>query len=200
MTAPPSLGSGQPDLPPQPAFRELSRTFWRGVSSTSGLGAALEEVLAEFNSHIGSRRTSVWLHHRRARELYLFASSDAGHRLSGDRTSASDSSHAAARGLRLDQPLVFQAAPEAVGTTEALERWVELSQGKEVKGREVVSIVPQAEIKMVVKDTPPASGASKVQLLKGNDYLRVWINKGGNHYLIHFPVAAAAASGAPATK
>ena len=91
-----------------------------------------------------------------------------------------------------------QAAPEAVGTTEALERWVELSQGKEVKGREVVSIVPQAEIKMVVKDTPPASGASKVQLLKGNDYLRVWINRGGTHYLIHFPVPAAAA--APATK
>ncbi len=93
-----------------------------------------------------------------------------------------------------------QAAPEAVGTTAALERWVELSQGKAVKGREVVSIVPQAEIKMVVKDTPPASGGSKVQLLKGNDYLRVWINKGGNHYLIHFPVAAAAAPGAPATK
>ncbi len=91
-----------------------------------------------------------------------------------------------------------QAAPEAVGTTEALERWVELSQGKEVKGREVVSIVPQAEIKMVVKDTPPASGASRVQLLKGNDYLRVWINRGGTHYLIHFPVPAAA--GAPATK
>ena len=93
-----------------------------------------------------------------------------------------------------------QAAPEAVGTTEALERWVELSQGKEVKGREVVSIVPQNEIKMVVKDTPPAAGGSRVQLLKGNDYLRVWINKGGNHYLIHFPVAAAAATGAPATK
>ena len=92
-----------------------------------------------------------------------------------------------------------QAAPEAVGTTEALERWVELSQGKEVKGREVVSIVPQAEIKMVVKDAPPASGASRVQLLKGNDYLRVWINRGGTHYLIHFPVPGAAAP-APAVK
>ena len=91
-----------------------------------------------------------------------------------------------------------QAAPEAVGTTEALERWVELSQGKEVKGREVVSIVPQNEIKMVVKDAPPASGTSKVQLLKGNDYLRVWFNRAGTHYLIHFPVAAPA--GAPATK
>jgi hypothetical protein len=92
-----------------------------------------------------------------------------------------------------------QAGPEAVGTTEALERWVELSQGKTVKGREVVSIVPQAEIKMVVKDAPPASGGSKVQMLRGNDYLRVWINKGGNHYLIHFPVAGAAAP-APANR
>ena len=85
-----------------------------------------------------------------------------------------------------------QAAPEAVGSSEPLERWVELSQGKEVKGREVVSIVPQNEIKMVVKDTPPASGGSKVQVLRGNDYLRVWINRGGNHYLIHFPIATAA--------
>ena len=87
-----------------------------------------------------------------------------------------------------------QATPEAVGTSKALERWVELSQGKTVKGREVVSIVPQAEIKMVVKDAPPAAGASKVQVLKGNEYLRVWINRAGNHYLIHFPIAGAAAA------
>ena len=73
---------------------------------------------------------------------------------------------------------------------------MELSQGKEVKGREVVSIVPQAEIKMVVKDTPPASGASKVQVLRGNDYLRVWINRGGTHYLMHFPVAGPPRRGA----
>ena len=93
-----------------------------------------------------------------------------------------------------------QAAPEAVGSSEPLERWVELSQGKEVKGREVVSIVPQNEIKMVVKDTPPASGTSKVQLLKGNDYLRVWINRAGTHYLIHFPVPGAPAGAPAATK
>ena len=90
-----------------------------------------------------------------------------------------------------------QAAPEAVGTTEALERWVELSQGKVVKGREVVSIVPQNEVKLVAKDAPPPSGGSKVQLLRGNDYLRVWFNRAGTHYLIHFPVAGAAA---PANK
>jgi hypothetical protein len=43
---------------------------------------------------------------------------------------------------------------------------------------------------MVVKDAPPRAGASKVQTLRGNDYLRVWVNRGGTHYLIHFPTGA----------
>jgi hypothetical protein len=85
-----------------------------------------------------------------------------------------------------------EAKPAAVGTTETLERWVEFAQGGTVKGREVVSIVPQAEIKMVAKDAPPAPGTSKVQVLRGNEYLRVWINKGGNYYLIHLPAGGGA--------
>jgi hypothetical protein len=83
-----------------------------------------------------------------------------------------------------------EARPEAVGTTEPLERWAEFSQKGSVKGREVVTIVPESEIKMVVKDAPPRAGASKVQTLRGNDYLRVWVNRGGTHYLIHFPTGA----------
>jgi len=78
-----------------------------------------------------------------------------------------------------------EAKPDAVGTSGKTERWVEFVQKGQVKGREVVSIVPQSEIKLVQKDTPPAANGSKVQMLKGNDYMRVWINKGGNHYLIH---------------
>ena len=85
------------------------------------------------------------------------------------------------------------AAPTAVGASPNLARWVEFVKGGKVAGREVVSIVPQSEIKMVVKDAAPAPGASKVQMLKGNDFLRVWINKTGNHFLIHLPVSAAAA-------
>lgn len=84
-----------------------------------------------------------------------------------------------------------QARPEAVGTTEALERWVEFVRGGKVVGREVVSIVPEAEAKLVAKDTPPRSGAAKVQMLRGNEYLRVWINRGGNHFLMHLPVSTA---------
>ena len=78
-----------------------------------------------------------------------------------------------------------EAKPDAKGSSEVLERWVEFTQKGEVKGREVVSIVPNDEIKLVQKDTPPSSNGSKVETLKGGDYVRVWINKGGHHYLIH---------------
>jgi hypothetical protein len=82
-----------------------------------------------------------------------------------------------------------EAKPDAKGSTEKLERWVEFLKGGKVVGREVVSIVPAAEAKLVQKDTPPPSGGSKVETLKGGDYVRVWINKGGNYYLVHLPNA-----------
>jgi hypothetical protein len=78
-----------------------------------------------------------------------------------------------------------EAKPDAKGSTEKLERWVEFVKGGKSVGKEVVSIVPASEAKLVQKDTPPASGGSKVETLKGGDYVRVWINKGGNYYLVH---------------
>src|SRR5262245_37279239 len=78
-----------------------------------------------------------------------------------------------------------EAKPDARGSTEKLERWVEFVKRGQVVGREVVSIVPASEAKLVQKDTPPASGGVKVETLKGGDYTRVWINKAGNYYLVH---------------
>jgi hypothetical protein len=79
------------------------------------------------------------------------------------------------------------ATPDAKGQTDAAERWVEFVRGGKVVGREVVTIVPQAEIALVQKDTPPARNGAKVETLKGGDYIRVWINRAGNHFLIHLP-------------
>lgn len=74
-----------------------------------------------------------------------------------------------------------------------MERWVEFLQGGKVAGREVVSIVPAAELKdlMPGPDNLPRAraGGSRVEMLKGNEYVRVWINRGGVHYLIHMPPA-----------
>jgi hypothetical protein len=81
------------------------------------------------------------------------------------------------------------ASPEAKGQTQSLERWVEFVQGGQVKGREVVTIVPQSEIGQVQKDAPPKPNSSKFETLKGGDYSRLWISRGGNYYLVHFPNA-----------
>ena len=73
-----------------------------------------------------------------------------------------------------------------------MERWVEFVQGGKVVGREVVSIVPAGEMKdlMPGPDTHkgPGNGA-RVEMLKGNEYLRVWIARNGVNYLIHFPAS-----------
>ena len=80
------------------------------------------------------------------------------------------------------------ASGDAKGATASLERYVEFLQGGKVKGREVVTIIPNSEIASVQKDTPPGANSSKVEMLKGGDYMRVWIRRGTNHYLLHFAV------------
>ena len=82
------------------------------------------------------------------------------------------------------------ASPAAPGIIR--ERWVEFVQGGKVAGREVVSIVPGNEVKDLQPgpDAPPTTRpATRVEMLKGNDYLRVWISRAGVIYLIHMPPA-----------
>lgn len=81
------------------------------------------------------------------------------------------------------------AKPAAPGATPTFERWVEFVQGGEVKGREVVSIVPQDEIAQVSESGRVPPGGSRVEMLKGNEFVRVWLNRSGTHYLIHMPPA-----------
>jgi hypothetical protein len=78
------------------------------------------------------------------------------------------------------QPVVGQ-APES-------QQWVEFVQGSEVRGRTLATKLTPAEVKEVAKGGAPASGSSKVELLKGGDYLRIWINRGGTNYLVHLSV------------
>ena len=85
--------------------------------------------------------------------------------------------------------LTSDEAKPATGQSAGAERWVEFVQKGQVKGREVVSIVPDSDIAQIAEGPKPAKGGYRVDTLKGNDYLRVWINKQGTNYLIHFPVA-----------
>lgn len=75
-----------------------------------------------------------------------------------------------------------------VGQGDDNAKWVEFVQGGQVKGRELASVIPSAEVKQVVKGAAPAAGGVKVELLKGAEYIRIWANRSGNHYLVHLVV------------
>jgi hypothetical protein len=72
-----------------------------------------------------------------------------------------------------------------VGQSADSERWVEFLQAGQVKGRELASVVTGPDVAVVAKRTPPTSGRPLVQMLRGADYLRVWVNSAGTQYLIH---------------
>ena len=77
-----------------------------------------------------------------------------------------------------------------VGQSPEGERYVEFVKGGKVVGREVATVVSNADIATIAKGKKPASGASSVEMLKGNDYIRVWINRSGQNYLINLPTGA----------
>jgi hypothetical protein len=85
--------------------------------------------------------------------------------------------------------LTSESPKPGVGQTPDSERYVEFVRGGKVVAREVATVVPAADAKAVIKGPRPGAGASRVDTLKGNDYVRVAINRGGNFYLIHLPLA-----------
>jgi hypothetical protein len=72
-----------------------------------------------------------------------------------------------------------------VGQSPDAEKWVEFVRGGKVAGREVATVISAADIGKIAKGKKPGANSSSVEMLKGGDYYRVWINKGGNNYLIN---------------
>jgi two-component system, NtrC family, sensor kinase len=163
--APPSSGA-----PSQPPFRELSRTFWRGINSTHSLGPALDSVLHEFNTHIGTRRSSVWLHDRRARELRVFASSDPHYGAGTARVAITDPSVPAARGLRMDRAQILADGTEAV-LISPLRGWRRALGTLVVEGTPALTFDDQQQLDLANElGRQLSAGIENVQLLE--DMLR----------------------------
>ena len=77
----------------------------------------------------------------------------------------------------------------AVGQSPHAEKWVEFVKGNTVAGREVATVISAADIGTVAKGARATAGNPRVEVLKGGDYVRVWILSGGYHYLINMPSA-----------
>jgi hypothetical protein len=76
-----------------------------------------------------------------------------------------------------------------VGQAPDAEKYVEFVRGGKVAGREVATVVSAEDIAKIAKGKKPARNSSSVELLKGGDYYRVWINRGGTNYIINMPPA-----------
>jgi len=83
--------------------------------------------------------------------------------------------------------LTGQSLSPALGESPDREQWVEFVQNGKVVGKAVATVVPPDQVKEVGKAEPPKQGQARVELLKGNEYLRVWLSKDGTSYLIHMP-------------
>jgi len=77
----------------------------------------------------------------------------------------------------------------AIGQSQNAERWIEFVKGGKVVGREVATVVSADDMKAMAKAARPKANASRVETLKGGDYVRIWINKDNTNYLINLPVA-----------
>jgi hypothetical protein len=86
--------------------------------------------------------------------------------------------------------LTSDAPKPAAGQGADAEKYVEFVKGGKAVGREVATVVSAEDIGKIAKGTKPKPGSYKWEMLKGGDYWRVWINKGGTHYLINLPPAA----------
>lgn len=75
-----------------------------------------------------------------------------------------------------------------VGQGPDAAKWVEFVQGGQVRGKELASVVAPADVKAVAKRTPPSEGSGLVHVLRGSEYVRVWVNHDGAQYLVHLSV------------
>jgi len=79
--------------------------------------------------------------------------------------------------------------PQApVGQTAAQYHWVEFLQAGQVRGRALADVLTSEDARVIAKQGIPGPGTARVDTLVGNDYVRVWINRGGTNYLVHLAV------------
>jgi hypothetical protein len=83
--------------------------------------------------------------------------------------------------------VIGDAPTPGAGQSPRSEQWVEFIKSGAVAGRELATVIPASEIDAVAKGPAPRINSARVDMLKGDEYVRVWINRGTEHYLIHLP-------------
>jgi hypothetical protein len=86
--------------------------------------------------------------------------------------------------------LTGEDAKPGVGQAPDAEKYVEFVKGGKVVAKEVATVISAEDMAKIAKSRRPAAGTAKVETLKGNDYVRVWVNKAGTNYLVNLPAGS----------
>jgi len=66
-------------------------------------------------------------------------------------------------------------------------RWVDFVTNGMVAGREAALVIPASAIDEI-SSWHPAVGDTRVDRLQSGEFVRIWVNRDGTHYLIHLPI------------
>jgi hypothetical protein len=83
--------------------------------------------------------------------------------------------------------LTGDAPAPGAGQSPRGEQWVEFIKSGAVAGRELATVIPASEIGAIAKSPAPRVNGARVDVLKGDEYVLIWINRGTEYYIIHLP-------------
>ena len=77
------------------------------------------------------------------------------------------------------------------GQPASAQEWIEFAAHGEVVARELAEILRDDDLPPVGASAQPAAPGTRVELLKGGEFVRISVKRDRDRYLIHLPVSAA---------
>ncbi len=74
-----------------------------------------------------------------------------------------------------------------VGQSHEAHEWMEFVLNGKVVGRELAIVLRDDDLDAHLRGPKPREEGARVDVLRGNDYVRIWIHHAGDNYLLHLP-------------
>lgn len=76
----------------------------------------------------------------------------------------------------------------AAGQTPAATRWVEFLRNGRVVGRDLAILLERDARETTRPVSAPGANRARIDVLRGSEYVRIWINRRDVDYLVHLPL------------
>jgi hypothetical protein len=75
------------------------------------------------------------------------------------------------------------------GQSPGAQRWIEFVDGDLVTARDVAEVLRDDDVTPMGASARPVRDGTRVEMLKGGEFLRISVKRGSERFLIHLPVA-----------